>query len=142
LRPQSIIRFEQFYVAICLITVLEQILTFLGLSGPDEARDLSPVVVGFIVAVTYGILFLFWYLIVWRASNVAKWVLVVMTGLGLLGTIPIITTQAVSHPLYAGFTAVITGLQLIAIVFLFRRDAAEWLRSRGQIGVIDISAFD
>jgi hypothetical protein len=141
-RPQSIIRFEQLYLASSLLAVLGQILNLTGISGPSGARDLGLVFVLIIVAITYGMIFLFWYLIARRASNVAKWILVVMTAFGLLATVPMLITLAETDPLYAAISALVTVLQLAAMVFLFRRDAVEWLRSRGQVGVVDIATFN
>jgi hypothetical protein len=37
---------------------------------------------------------------------------------------------------------VVLLLKIASVIFLFRRDAVEWLRSRGQAGVIDVTTFN
>ena len=59
-----------------------------------------------------------------RASNIAKWILVVMTLLGLL----FVNLDAGQLGSLAGIASLaVTILQLVAIVLLFRADARAWL---------------
>ena len=81
-------------------------------------------------------------LIARRASNITKWVLVVITVLGVIGTVPLLIAQGQSNLGYSLIVSLVFVLQLIAIAYLFRRDAAEWLKSRGQHGVVDLTAFN
>ncbi len=43
---------------------------------------------------------------------------------------------------YLLLTTLVTLLQFVAVVFLFRRDAADWLRSKGQNQMVDVSTFN
>lgn len=142
MRPQSIIRFEQFYLGSTAITVVMEVLNTLGLFGPVESEDLGPYVMPILLVISYGLVLVFWYLIAHRASNIAKWILVVLTVVGLLGTTMLLATYAQTYPAYTLASALVLLLQLVSIVYLFRRDAVEWLRSRGQVGVIDITTFN
>jgi hypothetical protein len=142
LRPQSIIRFEQFYLGSNALAVLLQVLHFTGLLGGSTLAGVAPEFTLSIVLVTYSIVFVFWYLITRRASNVAKWILVVMAGLGLFSTVPLLLKTAETDLVYALLALLILLIQFVGMAFLFRRDAAEWLRSRGQLGVIDVSTFN
>lgn len=142
LRPQSIIRFEQFYLASTALTILLQLLNFAGLIGPDALKETNSELVLVLVAISYALAFVIWFLIARRASNIAKWFFVVITLLGLIGTVPMLAALLSTDVAYALCFAVVTVLNLIALAFLFRRDAAQWLRSRGQVGVIDITTFN
>lgn len=142
MRPQSIIRFEQFYLGGTAITVIVQVLNLAGLFGPVRAEELSFSTLLIVLAIGYGLAFLFWYLIARRASNIAKWVLVILTGFGLVGNVPLLVTEMRSDLGYTLVMALILVLQVVSMVYLFRRDAAEWLRSRGQVGVIDVTTFN
>jgi hypothetical protein len=87
----------------------------MGLAGP-----------GFVIATMafgYGISLLLWFLTARKAVNVAKWVLVVLTVIGTLGT----PLALVDVPLpQAIITVVLTVMQLAALWFLFRPDAKAW----------------
>jgi hypothetical protein len=142
LRPQSIIRFEQLYLGGTAISLLTQLLNAVGLLGFNGTDGMSPFALLILMAVGYGLTFLFWYLIARRASNIAKWLLVVITLLGMIGTVPLLAMMFSSSPLEALLTTLVTLLQFVAVVFLFRRDAADWLRSKGQNQMVDVSTFN
>lgn len=142
MRPQSIIRFEQFYLGGTAITLVVQVLNFFGLFGPARADEMGVTTLLIILAISYGLSFLMWYLIAHRASNITKWVLVIITVLGMLGTVPLLFAQGQSDLPYTLALLLIFALQLVAMAQLFRRDAVEWLRSRGQAGVIDVTTFN
>lgn len=142
MRPQSIIRFEQFYLTSTALTIVLQVLNFTGLLGPDALKGPQSAFVLTLVAIGYALAFVIWFLIARRASNIAKWFFVVITLLGLIGTVPTLSTLFLTDLAYALFFALVTVLNVIAMLFLFRRDAVEWLRSRGQQGVVDIATFN
>ena len=76
------------------------------------------------MAISLLIPLLLWYFIARRASNIAKWILVVMTLLGLL----FVNLDAGQLGSLAGIASLtVTILQLVAIVLLFRADARAWL---------------
>lgn len=142
MRPDSIIRFEQFYLASTGLTIVLQLLNFAGLIGPETLKAGETGLMLTFVAISYALAFVLWYLIARRASNVAKWVFVVITVLGLIGTVPTVLLLLSTDRAYAMLFLLVTLLNLIAMVFLFRRDAVEWLRSRGRQGVIDVTTFN
>ncbi len=141
MRPQSIIRFEQFYVASTALAIIAQLFNAMGLFGPVSKNQLGPYFLPIILVISYGLAFLFWFLIARRASNIAKWILVVMTGISLAFTVPALAILAQEYPVYVLATGLLFLLDLIAMVYLFRRDAVEWLKSRGQQAPIDITTF-
>jgi drug/metabolite transporter (DMT)-like permease len=76
------------------------------------------------MAISLLIPLLLWYFIARRASNIAKWILVVMTLLGLL----FVNLDPGQLGSLAGIASLaVTILQLVAIVLLFRADARTWL---------------
>ena len=82
---------------------------------------------GFVVtvmAISLLIPLLLWFLIARRASNIAKWVLVIFTVPGLF-FLPSSAEQMSTSAFV--LTWVLTAIQLAAISFLFKRDAREWL---------------
>lgn len=78
---------------------------------------------GFLVGTTVfslAVMLLLWYFVSRRASNIARWILVVFTLLGLLflpGSLGLFGTLATI------LTLAITALQLAAIYYLFQPDA-------------------
>ncbi len=141
LRPQSIIRFEQVYLVSAALNTLVEVLSFMGISGPSDIDRKNIVLELSIVALGWVLLFFFWYFIARRASNVAKWLFVGLTVLGLLILVPDGTKLAQTNPIYAALTALITLLDFASIAFLFKRDAVDWLKSRGRIVPIDATIF-
>lgn len=120
--------FEKLYLSSIVIGIINMIVG-LGDTQAMLAADPATAEFGtgfalFIGVFVLAISLLFWWLIARKASNIAKWILVVFTGLGLLmapGTIAMLA--GVTLVLYL----LITALQLAAIFFLFKHDAKEWL---------------
>ena len=91
------------------------------------------------VGVVIGILvpLLLWYFIARRASNVAKWIFVVLTAVGLLGFLSALANPMVPKGLVTLLGAAGTGLQVYGAWLLFRPDAAAWLDAKGADGAGD-----
>ena len=142
MRPQSIIRFEQFYLASTALTLIAQMFNAMGLIGPVSKDQLGPYFLPILFVISYGLAFLFWFLIAHRASNVAKWILVVLTGISVAFAVPALAMLTQEYPVYVLVTGLLVLLDLIAMVYLFRRDAVEWLKSRGQQAPIDVTTFN
>jgi len=138
LRPQSIIRFEQIFLGSAALGALNQVVTFGGFSG------LGVAISGGLgaVALAWGVTILLWYLIARRASNVAKWAFVVLIALGVLVAIPNLAALIGTSPRFVVLAILVMLMKIASVILLFRRDAAEWLRSRGQVGVIDVTTFN
>ena len=82
---------------------------------------------GFIQFFTFGISLLLILLISRKRNNIAKWILVVMYGFGIVMYIP-----QLAFLLNIGFVGVLSSLQLLAqcvgLYFLFTEDSREWFR--------------
>ena len=142
MRPQSIIRFEQFYLASAAVGALNDCLNFAGIGGPTELSDAGNIVALVLVALVYGLSFLLWFLITHRASNVAKWILVVLTVLDLLAMVLSVLIFADTDKVDMVLMLLAMVLQCASMVYLFRRDAAEWLRNKDQQEPIDVTTFN
>lgn len=135
MQPASIKMFDRLFLGTLALgllnfalnyeTTLAQIETEPGLS----AMGGLPFLIGILI---FGnaINLLIWYFISRRASNVAKWILVVLTAFGLLGLFSLTEVGAVQ----AVMTLVIFGMQLASVYFLFRPDAVAWFK-HGKSGM-------
>ncbi|QDH33320.1 hypothetical protein [Porphyrobacter sp. YT40] len=144
MRPASIIRFEQIILGSLALGIVNTVLSYdttmaqieadpgmteLGMSGPGFL--IGSVVIGF------GISLLLWFFVSRRASTVAKWILVVLTLIGLL-SVPLALFDVPF--VQAAITFVTAVMQLAALWFLFRPDANAWFE-HGPRGM-DPSTFD
>ena len=146
MRPHSIIMFERLFLASLVLGALGVLLSYqeaVGLVANDPGMQQfglgSGVISGFVigvVTVSYAIYLLLWHLIARRASNVAKWILVVLMVLGLLSALPGLTGTWNSTFV---LSLVVYALEILAIVYLFRPDAVAWFDGKGQA---DPATFD
>lgn len=148
MRPTSIAQFDRYFLASLALGLINSVLSYranVALLEADPALAQTGFGSGFVVTVVLfalGIPLLLWYFISRRASNIAKWILVVMTGLGLPLMIPTLPDMAERGGPTLFITVVLTALQLLAISYLFRQDARDWLAIRGRKEPPDASVFD
>ena len=148
MRPISIIRFDQAYLSALAVGLVNTALTF-EKTSTELARDPSSAQLGlgtgFLFAMlgfSFGLTLLLWFLVSRRASNVAKWIVVVLTSAGVLMGLASLMNLAAFGGLELALMLLGMGLQLTALYFLFRRDAREWFASKGQGGAVDPAVFD
>ena len=130
MRPTSIVLFERLFLlslAIALVNGFLQYDALVAQVGNDPALaqlGWGSGAILVVMAISLLIPLLLWYFIARRASNIAKWILVVMTLLGLL----FVNLDPGHLGSLAGIASLaVTILQLVAIVLLFRADARAWL---------------
>lgn len=130
MRPTSIVLFERLFLlslAIALVIGFLQYDALVAQVGNDPALaqlGWGSGAILVVMAISLLIPLLLWYFIARRASNIAKWILVVMTLLGLL----FVNLDPGQLGSLAGIASLaVTILQLVAIVLLFRADARAWL---------------
>ena len=142
MRPHSIIMFERLFLASLVLGILGSLLSYqqiTDLAANDPGMRQLGLGSGFLIGIViagYAVYLLLWHLIARRASNVAKWILVVFTALGVLVALPGLagpwnSRQVLSLMVYA--------LQVLAVVYLFRPGARAWLDGKGQA---DPATFD
>ncbi|MEI6640804.1 MAG: hypothetical protein WCL10_02130 [Novosphingobium sp.] len=141
MRPISIIRFEQVYLAGMAVLGLHMGVNYstLALRTLEMGSDINILLTGYLF--TSVIAFLFWFFIARRASNVARWILAALVTIGLIDLFRFVLVASVFGPVFA-LTALMRVLLCVAVFFLFRRDATEWLRSKGQQDPVDIATFN
>jgi len=110
--------------------------------GTEDLGEMGPFfggVVIFSLVIGYGISFLLWFLIWEKASNVARWIYAVLTGLGAaLGVLGL--SELPWEEIAASF--VMTAVQIAGVVFLYLPDAAEWFETGGGPSANDASTFE
>ena len=157
MRPESIRQFDYFYlgsigVAVAnLLFQLSQIGTaYLGLGtlgDLDQAGAGTAITIVTVLIVLVSVLLaaviplILWYFAARRASQVAKWLIVVLGGFGALRLILVLVLLGAlivtrePTPDYVWMTMVLSFvtelLHMAAIAFLFPRDAREWFASGG-----------
>ncbi|PCD03078.1 hypothetical protein COC42_01240 [Sphingomonas spermidinifaciens] len=128
MRPPSIIWFERLFLGAVAVGLVNSAMVFDQLREIPGAQPLGP---GFLIgSIAIGVVInlALWFFIARRASNGARWVLVVLF---LFGAVSLIFS--VSMGSYPSGTAGLLGafgwlLQAAAVTMLFRRDAAAWFR--------------
>jgi hypothetical protein len=144
MRPQSIEMFEKVYLGALAVSLLSVAISWNQTVLEFEARvpGSGPVLAAGAMAVGFAISLLLWWLIARRASNVAKWILVVLTAIGLFGFLSSLFMATVPKDLNFAMSAAANLLSVYAVWLLFRADAAAWLESRGADGASDSATFD
>ncbi len=141
--PASITRFSQLMLTSLALGAVQMVLNF------DAQRQIlarNPQTAGLgdgflIVTLAFGfaITLLLWFLVARRASNIAKWILIALTALGLIWLPGTLRSASASGPLPLILALAIVALQLSAIGFLFRADARDWLEGKAPV---DLQDFD
>ena len=145
MRPQSIELFEKIYLGAIVIGLVNTVLSWgqvsamlenpgLQSSGLGSGTLITSMLIGFLVPL------LLWFFIARRASNVAKWIFVVLTALGLFGFLSSLANPMVPKGLVTIGGTIATGLQLYAAWLLFRPDAVAWLERKGADAPADTPA--
>jgi len=89
-----------------------------------------------IVALSFAISLLLWFLVAYKASNVAKWILVVLAAISLI-SLPGMLAGPWNLTNILGAVAYV--LEIAALGFLFRPDARAWLGGQNRS---DTATFD
>ena len=142
MRPESVVMFERLFLlslalsAGALVVGYDDMMRAV-LSDPSMRQFGfgSGLIIGMIVA-SFAVYLLLWWLIARRASNVAKWILVVFVALGL-ASLPAVLTGPMSVLLLLNLA--VYALEVAAVVFLFHADAKAWFRGEPQS---DATTFD
>jgi hypothetical protein len=140
MRPRSIVMFERLFLASLVVSAVSSVLvynTFVADPAMQELGFGTPFLVG-AFAFSFGLYLLLWFLIARKASNIAKWILVVFLALGVVSYAASLTiefTPGAGEVL--GLLAYV--LEVAAVVFLFRTDAADWFAGHKAV---DPTIFD
>jgi len=136
MRPQSIVRFELAYLASVLLWLVHLVLgwnTQMNVIERYPAARGNPQMVDFIqngLFVIYAIGLVVWLLLAYlagrRASNAAKWVLVVFLGLSALSLLAIVPNLGQVNGISLALSLLTFVANAYAVFMLFRPDAKAW----------------
>ena len=159
MRPNSIIMFERLYLASLVVVVIQSIAAYFfmreafgqmpaaaempGMGGMFSGIMIGSIVIGLLFSV--GIPLLLWWLAARKRVEVAKWLLLIVSVLSVLGWLAnlimlLVMPEAVARDLasVAGWQAVLVAIDgvgevlgVVALWYLFRPDATDWFRSAG-----------
>jgi len=145
MRPASIVMFERLFLASLALSVVSFIIGYDAMSeqmaNEPALRQVgigSGLMIGS-MAVSLTIYLLLWFFIARKASNVAKWILVVFTALGIASLAYAFATAGMAGDLNALLSLAYYALGVAAVVFLFKPDAEAWFKGEWKT---DPSAFD
>lgn len=145
MRPASIVIFERLFLASLALSVVNFIIGY-DAAANELAREPALAQIGLgteiligMMVVTTAIYLLLWFLIARKASNVAKWFLVVFTALGAATFLSSLAALGLRTDLNVLLSLAYYALAVAAVVFLFKPDAVGWLRGERHA---DPAAFD
>ena len=135
-RPQSIVLFERLYLAAWVIGLVSTVVTW---QASQAMLMRNPAVAeygaGFLF-VTAGVRLLLplllWYFVARRGSVVAKWLLVALFAVGVIGLAWAAALGTIHLNSGTLITLVVFALQGAGVAMLFRPDARGWFREGGS----------
>lgn len=135
MRPNSIVLFERLFFLNLALGLVGYFLNYdaaTQMLADDPATAGLGMGGGFLIG-TYliGLVInlLLWYFIARKASNIARWIFVVLVGIGLLFGIPTLFTLGIS--LIMVTTLIGYAITIAMIALLFREDAKAWFSKDG-----------
>lgn len=132
-RPNSIVMFEGAYLASVALSAAGTVVGWPQLLAqaqsrlPGMAGDTQQGVLLASSGLVFGAWLLLWFLIARRASNAAKWILVVITAIGLFRLATSFFVATTAKDLMFGLDAIATLLGAVAVWQLFKPDSVAWL---------------
>ena len=129
MRPESIRRFDMFYLGSVALTAVDFMLQHDAVVAQMESQSQAAQVslgAGFIdgaFALWIAFLVLLWFLAAHRRSNVAKWLIVLLAVINLWGVPALVTGGFTTAKIVSLMSFV---LSWAAVYFLFRADAKAW----------------
>ncbi len=125
-RPTSVVRFEKMAYLGIFLTIASWPLNWQGMSA-SLAR--SPLIYPIGIGVGFAVQVLLIWLIARRRKNWARWAIAVLIIVGL-AAIPLELHAFVVDPMATAGRHVGYLVWVVAVAFLFRRDAREWFESK------------
>lgn len=130
-RPKSIVEFERVYWAIIALGLASTALNWSDMMSSVSVQRMMATIGTASVYVTaligFGIQLLLWYFIARRGSVGAKWIFVVLTGIGLVTSALALARGGEGETaILAVIGVILLVLQIVAIVLLFRPDTRAW----------------
>jgi hypothetical protein len=129
MRPSSIVNFERIVLLSIVLGAVNTVLIWDRLSAAVAASGLGVGMAIAIQVVTIAIYLLLIWFIARKASNVARWIYVVLCAIGLVfGALGLGQAAALYGNLVLVINLVQYVLSLVSIWLLFRADSNAWFR--------------
>ncbi len=128
MRPQSIINFERLYLGSMVLGLIATAINWSAIQAQVTATPGAALLPSWFLPASlvagYAINLLLWYFIARRGAVVAKWILVIFFGIGLLYLPGIVSGKLPAMQLVPAL--INTALQAAAVWMLFRPDTKPW----------------
>lgn len=129
MRPKSIVTFERLALLAVVVAILVTALTWNGNAAAYRRSGYGPEILWLMTAAEFAIGLLLIFLISRKGNGIAKWILVILTALGVIELGLGIGDRLGGG--WVGIAEIAKMLLLVAAVsFLFRADAKPWFRRR------------
>lgn len=131
MRPASIQWFERIYFATLAIGAVNLLVHYrtLGAVMGNAGGTMAIVFTSFFAGIAISLMF--WYLVARRASTIAKWFLVVLVIIGLVGLPGGFNMTDTLGITYVALGALSTLLQAAATALLFTSESRRWFADKG-----------
>ena len=142
MRPASIVLFEKLYLLSIVVSAIglalgwDQMVAAAGARPGMPAGTQQGLVIGSVVF-TFLIAFVLLYFIARRASNIAKWVFVVLAAYGVFAFVTGLSTAGLTADAAFLVNALSLALTLYCAWLLFRPDAKAWFEAKPSDGPAD-----
>lgn len=121
MRPRSVVHAEQLYLAATALLLASSVMAWVPLQAIYGVAFAAGV-----TAFLVGAFLLLILLTTRRGSNVARWLLIVLTAIGAVSLLWQIGTGQVALGILGVVNAVQVALTIVGAVLLFRPNAAAW----------------
>ncbi len=140
-RPRSVALFERLYVSSQAASILAIFLHYGTLRSAAIANGSSPAgpIVGVFLILVISVPL--WFFIVRRASNIAKWITIILFAIGLLGLPSSLSKTLAVGPAYFVLSLLALVLSIGSVIMLFKQDSVFWLKSNGKALPVDPEIF-
>jgi len=132
MRPRSVVTFERLALLAVAVAVVVTAFTWNGNAAAYRRSGYGPEILWLLTAVEFAVGLLLIFLISRKGSGIAKWILVVLTAVGVVEL-----GMGMGDRLGGGWVGIAEIAKMLLLVgavsFLFRADAKPWF-SRGGAG--------
>jgi hypothetical protein len=133
MRPPSILLFERLYIVKIVFGLVAGMFVFSRLSfmqvpadAPSAVQKLMPIITIGSIALSVAVSLLLLYFIARRASDVAKWIFIVLFSLGAIGLIWNFSHRLAAPSWINGLSFLQIAIEAVMLWLLFRPDAKAW----------------
>lgn len=148
MRPRSMILFDRVFWVTMGLTVFNGVYSYQAIQErvlreqAVSGINLGSGFIGWTLGISLLFNLLIWFFISRKASDVARWIWVAVTGLGLLAAPTSLNTVFGESTLRGLILTALWLLQLILTYFLFTRESREWFARKGGPSPVDPAIFE